>query len=136
MISKAMISACHFAATCLMICSQRIAIRPTSTARRYLGVHTQRYLLEYTTLWSDLYPSSAIQRIDQRQQSNATKTSLRTYSLSPCLKAKELYGATHEHGRAYSQHRRTPHVCSRSSTGPTMRYEYDRSSDHQLDLPA
>jgi len=33
-----------------MICSQRIAISPTSTERRYLGVHTQGYLLEYTTL--------------------------------------------------------------------------------------
>src|SRR5437588_11606873 len=46
MISKAMISARYLFATCLSTCSHRLATRPTSTARRYLGVHTQWYLLE------------------------------------------------------------------------------------------
>ena len=60
MISKARISARCFAATFRSTCSQRFTIRPTSTARLYLGVQTQWYLLEYTTLWFDLYPSSAM----------------------------------------------------------------------------
>src|SRR5438067_2876433 len=46
MISRAMISARYLSATCLSTCSHRLATRPTSTARRYLGVHTQWYLLE------------------------------------------------------------------------------------------
>src|SRR5260370_29526010 len=41
MIYKAMISARYFSALCLITCSQRFAIGPTSTLRRYLGVHTQ-----------------------------------------------------------------------------------------------
>src|SRR5207302_7249364 len=60
MLSRAMISARYLFATCLSTCSHRLAIGPTRTARRYLGVHTQWYLLERTTLWFDLYPSRAI----------------------------------------------------------------------------
>jgi len=35
-----------FSATCLSTCSHRLALGPTRTARRYLVVHTQWYLLE------------------------------------------------------------------------------------------
>src|SRR5215831_10458663 len=45
MISRARISASYFAATCLMIRSQRFAIETASTGRLYFGVQTQWYVL-------------------------------------------------------------------------------------------
>jgi hypothetical protein len=46
MIAKVGISARYFYAACLGTGSQPFVIGPTSTARLYLGVQTQWYLLE------------------------------------------------------------------------------------------